>query len=219
MLIDMQPTQSRLYKLITRLRDYTILIVLIAAGFLIIFGFINVTQNRAQQKSLNKQAAITNDLIAQIKALSEDNKKLSQTAANYAYCNSVILATYTQTSNPINIDDLDKCRFTSYPDSGSTQSHVSSDTLQKQLNTSEQTNNTSQIGAVISSINRQNEVSSLNPPSNNMSQPPINKPVPAPQPQPTPSPIITTTPTSLLPGLDVYSPCIDILKLLFIGCH
>lgn len=61
----------------------------------------------------------------QNRELSKQNKELSEQGRNYAYCNSSVLAKYTQDLQPIIIDDLNKCLFTSYPRETEVQSNGS----------------------------------------------------------------------------------------------
>lgn len=88
-----------------------------AAIMLIIAGILYFVQQERQRYAINKQTETTNQLIREVKALGEDNKKYAKQARDYAYCNAVLLAKYTQTQEPIVIDDLDKCVLTSFPDS------------------------------------------------------------------------------------------------------
>jgi type II secretory pathway pseudopilin PulG len=98
-------------------------VVLITAAFLVIFGFVYAVQAQRQQEAIDKTNENTSNVLAQVKILSEQNKELakqnkesSEKAARYAYCNAVILARYTQTGEPIKIEDLDKCVLSSFPE-------------------------------------------------------------------------------------------------------
>lgn len=98
-------------------------IVLVSAAFLIIFGFVYAVQSERQREELAKTSDNTTNLLAEVKTIGEQNKELarqnkelSEKAARYAYCNAVILAQYTQTGQPITIEDLDKCVLTSFPE-------------------------------------------------------------------------------------------------------
>lgn len=89
--------------------------ILISAAILIVLGLVSFVQNNTQQMALDEQSKRTSELVGQVKELSEQNKKISQTAVNYTYCNSMILATYTRDQKPISIDDLNKCVISSFP--------------------------------------------------------------------------------------------------------
>ncbi len=93
-----------------------------AAVAMLVAGVIYYAQQAEQKRAIDKQTEKTNELILQVKVISEQNrelgqqnKELSEQSRNYAYCNSSVLARYTQDLQPIIIDDLNKCLFTSYP--------------------------------------------------------------------------------------------------------
>jgi hypothetical protein len=89
---------------------------LLIAGVIILFAF-SVNNNANTQKSLieqevqktNQIASDNNKLSRVIQKLSEENKQLNQTTLNYAYCNAVLVAQYTQTLQPITIVNLNDC--------------------------------------------------------------------------------------------------------------
>lgn len=94
----------------------TALFTILVAIFLIAFGTVYYLQAQATKEKLDDQVAKTNQLVEEVKVLTEENKENSQRAANYAYCNAYILAGYTQTLNPIQIEDLNACVVTVFPD-------------------------------------------------------------------------------------------------------
>lgn len=201
------------HRALKSLRDYAIYVLLVAAGFMVIVGFVNVQQNKAQQDSLDKQVAATNQLIAELKSLSEQNKKLSQTAANYAYCNALILAKYTQTGDPISIEDLDKCKFTSYPSNTAAQSFNSGQVTQPTQNVQVASNPPTTPAQSSGGNNNQGNQGNGNGNTNN--PPPANN---GGQEQPKP-PLVSLQPASPLPEVTLTTPCIGVQKLLFIGCR
>lgn len=71
-------------------------------------------QAEQQRAAIERQTSRTDQLIIEIKALSEENRSLNKQNRDYAYCNSVLFAKYTQDQKPIVIDDLQKCGFSSY---------------------------------------------------------------------------------------------------------
>jgi len=90
----------------------SILIIFVAA-ILVILAIIGYTQDNKQQEAIDNQTEKTNQLIRQ-------NQKTSQQAANYAYCNAVLLSQYTQTLQAITIEDLNTCVLKSFPGSTAT---------------------------------------------------------------------------------------------------
>lgn len=89
---------------------------------LIIAGTLYFVQQENQREAIEAQTSKTNELIQEVKTLTlevrdlgKDNKRLSEQNRNYSYCNAVLFAKYTQTLEPIVIEDLDKCLFTSFP--------------------------------------------------------------------------------------------------------
>lgn len=173
----------------------SILAILVAAA-LIVFATIGFIRDNQQQTAIDDQTKQTKQLVEQVKALAEQNQKTSQQAANYAYCNAVLLSQYTQTLRAITIEDLNTCVLNSFPES-----KVTSPTSQQ--NTGNNTPNSS-------STNNQSVSNTPAPAS----------PAPAavaPSPNQS-SPIIGTTPTNSLPGINISLPCVNTLGLLQIGC-
>lgn len=214
----MQVKHPRLATAFSVIREYAIFGILAAAAALVIFGVINVIQNRDQQSALDKQLETTNQLVNQVKQLSEENKKLSQTAANYAYCNATILAKYTQTGDPITVEDLEKCKFTSYPDNGKPTSFNSGQGSQTQspssalAGASSSNTNSSNANNIPSSNNGNNSNG-----GNGTSNPPVNNPPTTPPPNtPAVTPLLAVK-TPLLPPVSLYPPCLQVSKLLYIG--
>ncbi len=171
--------------LLDRLKYFAAVGILIAAGFLVVFALIANIQDQKQQQALDEQTKKTSELIEQVKTLTEENKKTSQQAANYAYCNAVILAQYTQNYSPISIKDLNTCVLESFPNSTIVTpkaSSITSGSNSNQSTTPTPTQNNSQSNA-------QN--------NNN----------------------VGTTPTNVLPGLQIELPCVSALGLLAISCR
>lgn len=83
--------------------------------FLLLLGIYALVQNR---EATQKETDQTTELVKEVKRLSEENKKLNETSNNYAYCNAVLVAKYTQTLKPITIEDLEKCILISFPEGG-----------------------------------------------------------------------------------------------------
>lgn len=182
---------------------------LIAAGILVILGLVSYVQNNAQQASLDEQSRKTNELVQQVKELSEQNKKLSQTSVNYAYCNSVILARYTQDRKPISVDDLNKCIISSFPEG------QGAPTLEQTLsNMSSDANSSANTEDNVKA--NSNSVQSTSPVATNQTIPTEPK---SPQ-SPTPSDnkptnnLLTLTPSTVLPGVKLNTPCLKVSNLL-----
>lgn len=220
MSLDLQAKHPRLKEFFTTVREYAVFGILAAAAFFVIFGVITVIQNRDQQTSLDKQLENTRELIGQVKALSEENKKLSQTAADYAYCNATILAKFTQTGDPITVEDLAKCKYTSYPNNGGPTSFntgqggqdQSSSQLAGTGNNSSNTNS-----GTASNSNNGNSSNNGGGTTNPPSTPPVNNPPTNPPPTtPTATPLLALT-TPLLPPVSLYPPCLQLSRLLYIG--
>jgi hypothetical protein len=179
---------------------------LITAALLVILGLVSFVQNNAQQAALDEQSRKTNELVEQVKDLSEQNKKLSQTAVNYAYCNSVILARYTQNRQPITVEDLNKCVISSFPEG------EGAPTLED-------------IRANMSGASSPFQENQVNQNQNGNSNPTPTSPTPTPE-NPTPqnpqnpiqntpsNNILTLNPSPLLPGLELNAPCLQITNLL-----
>lgn len=96
---------------------YVTAIVTVGVAILTILGLVTwaVINSNQQEAALDKQTENTEKLLQEVKNLTEDNKKLNQTAVDYTYCNAVLLAKYTQTLTPITIQDLEKCILLSFP--------------------------------------------------------------------------------------------------------
>lgn len=174
---------------------------LLLAAVLIIFALFNAVNNQKQQAAINKQTETTNELVKEVRDLSEQNKDLAQTAANYAYCNSILLASYTQDQAPITVEDLNKCVFTSFPDGQGAPTTASN--LQGTINTS----NTSRSSQTSSTSG-----SSVQPAGNGNTQPSGGTVVIPPSTTIQPSnssPLLQVQPTSILPSIDLGIPCID----------
>lgn len=89
-----------------------------AAIILLIAGLVNYVQEEQQRQAIDNQTSKTNQLIEEVRSLSQENKELNQENRNYSYCNAILLAKYTQDQQPIQIDDLEKCILTSFPQGG-----------------------------------------------------------------------------------------------------
>lgn len=85
-----------------------------AAIVLVIAGIIYYVQEERQTTAIDEQAIQTNELVKEVKKLSEDNKELNRQNRNFTYCNAMLLAKFTQTQEPIIIKDLNKCIFSSF---------------------------------------------------------------------------------------------------------
>lgn len=85
-----------------------------AAIVLLIAGIIYYVQQERQTAAIDEQAKQTNELIREVKRLSEVNKTLNEQNRNYTYCNAMLLAKFTQTQQPIIVKDLNKCAFSSF---------------------------------------------------------------------------------------------------------
>lgn len=145
---------------------YVAAIVTLAIAILTIIGFITFTvlQNNRQQATLDQTAAQTNELVKQVKNLSEQNKKLSQTSVNYAYCNAVLLSRYTQTLSPITIQDLEKCILLSFPEgTGPVTSTNNQDVIAQVAPNRTQASNTPSQGSVTPPNNNNGTGSTTNP--------------------------------------------------------
>lgn len=101
-------------KLAQKLAYAISILTIIAAAVLIILAVIDFSRESEQQTTLQEQTKKTNQLIQQVKQESEANERISKEAANYAYCNSILLSAYTQTLQPIEIKDIDKCILSSF---------------------------------------------------------------------------------------------------------
>jgi type II secretory pathway pseudopilin PulG len=179
----------------------SILTILVAAA-LIIFAIVNAISNSRQQVALDEQTKKTNQLIEEVQKQTEKNKEISQQAANYAYCNAVLLAQYTQTLRAITIEDLNNCVLNSFPDSTITQPDG---TVQNEIS-----GNTSPA-----------PTQPLSSPANANATAPTqggNSPQPATPAEPIQGGV-STTPTNLLPGINITVPCINATPLLAVGCR
>lgn len=93
----------------------TSLAIIGAAIVLVIAGTAYFVQQERQRTAINEQIAQTNKLIDQLKVIGNENKALNRQNRDFAYCNAVLLAKYTQDQSPIVIEDLNKCVLTSFP--------------------------------------------------------------------------------------------------------
>jgi hypothetical protein len=205
--------------IVDRLKQSASWVTLVIAAFLIIFFFVDSVQNQKQQKSIDKQTNDTAAILQQVKNVSEQNKDLSkqnrdlsQQNAKYAYCNAVILAKYTQTGEPIKIEDLNDCVL---------------DTFQNKSeiikNSSSTTNNTPMNQSSLStpSSSNDNSVATVQPSSNNIStspplqgssgntpqSPPLNSP-------PSTLPTMSIGQTALTPAIKLNLPCVGVSTIL-----
>lgn len=86
-------------------------LVLLAAAAILVLGVYNYIQNKRERVADEQQIAQTEELIRQVKNLSEQNKRLNQTSNNYAYCNAMLFSEFTRTGNPITVKDLNECIY------------------------------------------------------------------------------------------------------------
>lgn len=70
---------------------------------LLIPGLTFYTEQRAQRQAINDQSDRIEQLVSQVDKTAKQNQ-------DYIYCNSLLLAQYTQTQQPIVIKDLKKCQ-------------------------------------------------------------------------------------------------------------
>lgn len=178
----------------------SILTILVAAA-LIIFAIVGAIDDSRQKAALDEQTKKTNQLIEQVQKQNDkiekqalQNKEISQQAANYAYCNAVLLAQYTQTLRAITIEDLNTCVLNSFPDStivqpdGTAQNEISGNTTPAPTHP-------------------------LSAPSQSTANP---------QPATPAAPIqggVSTQPTNLLPGINITLPCVSATPLVTLGCR
>lgn len=109
------------------------LIVIGAAIMLIIAGILYYAQQERQRQAIDLQTSRTNELIREVKQLSEENKRLNQQNRDYTYCNAILFAKYTQDEEPIIIEDLEKCVFNSFKDPESQPSEEAQSNAQSSL--------------------------------------------------------------------------------------
>lgn len=177
------------------------LAVIGAAIVLLIAGVTYYIQQEKQRQAIEVQSERTNQLITEVKDLSEQNRRLNEQNREYAYCNAVLLAKYTQTQEPIIIEDLEKCTLTSFKSE-------EKEPQEKQPN-SQASNNQSQP--------QQSIMQSQGPEST--TRPIIQVPTNAKTPQSPEEPINeTSTPSNNLldlgDSLEVNTPCINVLGLI-----
>lgn len=179
------------------------LLTILVAGFLIIFAIIGFTRDNSQEKTIEKQTQRIEELVKQAKVQAEKNEQVSQQAANYAYCNAVLLAQYTQTLTPIQIDDLNTCVLNSFPNST-----VTGPDGQAQSNNSA-TPQSSTGGNTSNSSSTTNNNTTNNPPAT-----PTNPTTPQTNTQNNP-----TVGVGGQNGLNVTLPCVNALGLVQLGCR
>jgi type II secretory pathway pseudopilin PulG len=109
------------FRLSDKLFSAASLAIIGAAAVLMIAGVSYYIQQERNRKAIEEQTSTTNQLIEEVKTLtlevrnlSRDNKQISEQSRNYIYCNAVLFAKYTQDQQPIVIEDLEKCLFTSF---------------------------------------------------------------------------------------------------------
>lgn len=196
-----QPTKKQPFtqKVIYGLSILTIL----AAALLIIFAVVGYSQDKDQTQALEEQTRKTNELI-------EQERKVSQQAANYAYCNAVLLSQYTQNQVPITIEDLNTCVLTSYPDSTVTgpDGVIMPSGSSSPATSTTPSNTTNRSTATPAPVSSNPTPSPIAPTPTN----PVN-------PQPTTTnPEVSTTPNSILPGINVDLPCLNAVNLIQLSC-
>jgi hypothetical protein len=192
---------------------------LIAAALLIILSYVSYVQNNTQQASLDEQSRKTTELVQQVKDLSEQNKKLSQTAVNYAYCNSVIIARYTQDQSPITVENLNECVISSFPQGeGAPTIEQIRAGMNGELSPSAQSqtsgNRTQTPGGNTTPTNpgTTTPVAPSQPQNPQTPQNPQNPQNPTPN-RPTNN-LLTLEPSLLLPGVQLNTPCLQVANLL-----
>lgn len=84
------------------------LIVIGAAILFVVAGTLYYIQQERQRGAIEEATSKTNELILEVRKIAEQDR-------NYSYCNAVLIAKYTQDQQPIFIEDLDKCIFSSFP--------------------------------------------------------------------------------------------------------
>lgn len=181
------------------------LAVIGAAIILLILGVVYYVQQGKQTRAIKEDTAKTNQLILEVKALeeqnkdiNEQNKTLNQQNKNYAYCNAVLLAKYTQDQQPIEIEDLNKCVLKSFPrDNSSTQP-----TAFSSIQGGTQVASGDQLQPSTGTV-QTNQPSAPNQPSQPSKPSEPTEPVPSPQ----PSNQLITVPNLL----QINTPCLKLL--------
>ena len=167
--------------------------LLTAMAGLILFMFLLTSQGSRQQHAIEDETARINQLVEKINQLSEENKKLNETNVNYAYCNAVIVAKYTQTQEPIEIEDLNECILKSFPNAS--------------LNGENRLNAPNQNQKPVESSNP-NQLQSDNSSSTTLQPQEPNQPQPKPEEPQQPQESIL----DLFPLLEL-NPCLDVLVI------
>lgn len=121
---------------LTRNANFVSFAVIGAAIVLLIAGVTVFVQQERQRVAINEQIAQTNKLIEEVKDLSETNKEINEENRNFAYCNAMLLARYTQNQLPIVIEDLNKCVLSSFPENETAPQNSSSAPAEPQQPTS-----------------------------------------------------------------------------------
>lgn len=160
-----------------------------AAIVLLIAGTIYYVQQERQRKAIEQQTSTTNQLIKEVKSISEENRRLNKENRNFTYCTGVLFAKWTQEQQPIIIEDLNACALSSFPK------------VQAPSEPGQTIENFSQESAPVQSVQPAQNVQPAAPA-------PQQAPSPTPQPTPTPSPQPASQPL-----LQLNVPCLNLVLI------
>lgn len=185
-----------------------------AAAILLILGLAYFLQEERQIVAIDDQADRIQELAEEIKRISVQNKEINIQNRNYAYCNAVILAQYTQTHESIQVEDLNECILSTYSEAN--QSWGAEATENAQGESGAQGSPRSGATPLESTQQSVQSPQATRSPSVGSTQPtpspsPVTEPTPVapiPEEKETPNRIIT------IPGLlELDTPCLDVLGL------
>lgn len=184
--------------LLNRLKFLGAMAIIFAGALLVILALFTYFKGLETSDRLDDQSQKISEIVQQNKELTQQNKELSRQAANYAYCNILLLSKYSQDQMPFTVQDANECVSTSFNGNTAPET-LSSDTNWTPMVTQNQTQN-------------QNQTTKPATPAN-----PTPKPTTNPSPTPTPTPAVTRSPllgidkTPLTPGVHLTLPCLSLL--------
>lgn len=175
--------------LLNRLKFLGAMAIIFAGALLVILALFTYFKGLETSDRLDDQSQKISEIVQQNKELTQQNKELSRQAANYAYCNILLLSKYSQDQRPFTVEDANKCVSTSFNGNTAPETQSSSVNWMPQPQTQTQTQAQAQT------------------------QKPVNSPRPSASPSPTPSrsPLLGIDKTPLTPGVHLTLPCLSLL--------
>lgn len=180
--------------LLNRLKFLGAMATIFAGALLIILALFTYFNGVTSVSKLDDQSQKISELVQQNKDLTQQAKDNAKRAANYAYCNILLISKYSQDQRPFTVEDANKCVTTSFD-----------------ANTAPLTQQ--------STINSQTPVAQTTPKTQTTTPSQSSTPAPTQSTSPTTSntptvsrdPLLDIDKTNLTPGVHLTLPCLNLL--------